>query len=289
MWRYSPRSLDLAFQDDAKNQRIDPAANMRCYSTGDWIKSGDLRKTANMYWEAIQDYSKAIQLDPVCATAWTKKGHVLILIHEYKEALRYFNKAIGLDPEDAGAWFGKGIALDLLDKYEDAISSYSEAARHDPENFRAWNRMGNVYCKLGKYEEAAFAYEVVTQLNPENHVGWYNRGSASVKLGRKKEAWHFYEDAYRRWSPKNIKDSERRKRLGIALGKPATVIGRQVIGITYSKIYHSPDWWCANYIIIWIEGNAVKKMIDFKDQIAFADSHEAEANEYAPCPLCRPR
>ena len=64
-------------------------------SAKDYVDSG-LRKEAN---KAVQDYNKAIQLDPNCLEAYFLRGQTYERKGEYDKAIQDLNKVIELKPE----------------------------------------------------------------------------------------------------------------------------------------------------------------------------------------------
>ena len=55
------------------------------------MKNGD-------FSDAIEDYTKAIELDPDYADAYNNRGYAYYLLEQYGKALNDYDKAIELDP-----------------------------------------------------------------------------------------------------------------------------------------------------------------------------------------------
>ena len=59
---------------------------------------------------AIEDFNRALNIDPALAVAYFNKG-VVFVHHEYwSEAIRNFNDAIAIDPDYAEAFTRRGLA-----------------------------------------------------------------------------------------------------------------------------------------------------------------------------------
>src|SRR5829696_5647398 len=59
---------------------------------------------------AIDDYGKAILLNPGDGRAYYKRGAIKAMKADFDGALADFNKAIALDPNNSGAYYSRGLA-----------------------------------------------------------------------------------------------------------------------------------------------------------------------------------
>ena len=62
-------------------------------------------ENAGKYQEAIEAYTKAIELDPKYAVAYYGRGLIYVVLGDYRQAIRDYDKAIELDPKDADGLF----------------------------------------------------------------------------------------------------------------------------------------------------------------------------------------
>ncbi|MGB9869822.1 tetratricopeptide repeat protein, partial [Methanothermobacter sp.] len=53
--------------------------------------------------KALEQYNKALKINPKYAEAWNNKGAALKELKRYKEALKCYEKVTQLDPEDIEA------------------------------------------------------------------------------------------------------------------------------------------------------------------------------------------
>lgn len=98
----------------------------------------------------------------------------------YEEAIEDFSAAIELDPEEAWAYFFRGCAYEMLEMYEIAIKDYSQAIKIDPHGTFFAER-GDLYRKIEKYEEAIKDYTIANRMEEYlwNYIG---RGYAYAHL-----------------------------------------------------------------------------------------------------------
>jgi len=78
-------------------------------------------------WEAINDYNKAIELNPKHSKAYYNRGLAKGELKDYRGAIQDFNKAIELNPNYAKAYYNRGIAKILLGQEDNGCLDLSKA------------------------------------------------------------------------------------------------------------------------------------------------------------------
>ena len=91
------------------------------------------RKSANGDKQgAIDDYTRAIMVEPTYDTAYHNRGVVRADIGYYKDAILDYTKAIEINPHFAASYFSRANAkVDLRDN-KGALSDYSKAIELNP-------------------------------------------------------------------------------------------------------------------------------------------------------------
>ena len=84
------------------------------------------------YNQAIDVFSKAINLDPLWAEAWNKRATVLFLSGEFERSQKDIDKVLELEKRHFGALAGQGLVNIHLKNYEKAIESYKKAKEIHP-------------------------------------------------------------------------------------------------------------------------------------------------------------
>ena len=79
------------------------------------------------YNQAIDVFSKAIEIDPSWAEAWNKRATVLYLSGEFEKSQNDIDKVLELEKRHFGALAGQGLVNIHLKNYEKAIESYKKA------------------------------------------------------------------------------------------------------------------------------------------------------------------
>jgi len=142
----------------------------------------------NEYKRAIEDYGKAIELNPTLAEAYNNRGNAYAELNKHERAIEDYDRAIGLNPNYAEAYNNRGIAYANLNKHERAIEDYDRAIELNPALAGAYNNRGIAYVELNKHERAIEDYDRAIELNPAFAAAYNNRGSAYAKLNQYERA-----------------------------------------------------------------------------------------------------
>ena len=145
--------------------------------------------TDQKQWDrAIDEFNKAIEIDPNLAGAYSGRGDAFSYRREYDRALADYTMVIQLEPNNAAAYYSRGNAYDEKDEYNKAIADYTRAIELAPNLAEAYNNRGYVYVEKGEYDKAIADYTMATQLNPNYAAAYYNRGYVHDEKGEYDEA-----------------------------------------------------------------------------------------------------
>ncbi|MDW8107978.1 MAG: tetratricopeptide repeat protein, partial [Armatimonadota bacterium] len=111
---------------------------------------------------------------PITAQMHINWGRALWHLRDYANALQHFTKAIELDPSDPNAFLNAGDALYQLGAYAEAADAYAAGIERDPTNAQAWFTLGNCYFRMGVYDAARIAYERALALDPTHERARHN-------------------------------------------------------------------------------------------------------------------
>jgi len=123
-----------------------------------------------------EDFDEAIRLKPTYAHSYIMRGFQFRCLEQFERALQDYAKALELDPTNAVAFFDTAFVHARLNHIEDgtlvrllvrervcwrsrerlyrtALTNYSEAIRLDPTQCMAYNNRALQYCKLNRHAE----------------------------------------------------------------------------------------------------------------------------------------
>jgi tetratricopeptide (TPR) repeat protein len=129
------------------------------------------------YDQALDDYNRALEVDPQDGAAYRDRGNVYGLQRRFDQALEDLNKALELDPQDATAYSGRGNIYSWLRRYDQALEDLNRALELDPQNVRAYLHRGRVYSWLRRYDQALEDLNRALKLDPQNGAAYRNRGN----------------------------------------------------------------------------------------------------------------
>lgn len=113
---------------------------------------------------AIQDYDRAIRLNPDDAEAFNNRAVAYFDNFQYDRAIQDYDQAIRLKPDNAGALINRGIAYFDKLQYGRAIEDYDQAIRLQPGLAEAFNNRSLAYIKMGQYDRAVPDFDQTIRL-----------------------------------------------------------------------------------------------------------------------------
>jgi len=101
------------------------------------------------YTDAVNDYTKAIEIDPEYTFAYNNRGTVYVKQKKYQNAINDFSKAIELNPNDTFAYNNRGIVFVKCGKIQNAINDFNCAIKIDSNDLYAYINLRNLYRNQG--------------------------------------------------------------------------------------------------------------------------------------------
>lgn len=175
------------------------------------IVRGNINHGTGKYTEAIKDFSRALDIDPVNYEAyqglagayedqgllteaeWTYKRainmqpsnwigyHSLGIFYKnhsrYADATAQFNKEIELNPQNYLGFNALGVVYYYTDQLNNATTMFEKAFSIKP-SYGAASNLGTLYYLQGRYAEAAVKYKKAIEINDKQYEVWGNLGTA---------------------------------------------------------------------------------------------------------------
>lgn len=180
------------------------------YDRGALVKLATLIQTyfADNYDEAIDCYTKLLEIEPDNDKVYYELGHLYLQKNESLSAVNAFTMA--LDKEEENPFYHNSMAFALvqLEQYDDAIEHYQKAININPDPY--WTSivcqaLGSVYLEIKENPEAAIVlYQTASVLNPESEESQIAIGDTHFSLEEYDSAIRAYCDAIK-INPENAK------------------------------------------------------------------------------------
>ncbi|MFI9831612.1 tetratricopeptide repeat protein [Streptomyces sp. NPDC051913] len=139
------RALDLLLTRPGLDPRGRAAAH--ALRGRDWRHEGE-------YGRALEEYDRAIELDPATVLAHYGRGLTLQLMDDHPAALTAFDRADALSPDTGWIIAERAETYRLAARYDEALADFDRALALDPTDAGALT--GRAVCRhvLGRYDEA---------------------------------------------------------------------------------------------------------------------------------------
>ncbi|MFM9264813.1 tetratricopeptide repeat protein, partial [Tychonema sp. BBK16] len=119
------------------------------------------------YEEALQNFDRAIELDPKYTWAIARRGETYLLMKRYEEALQDFDRAIELNPKNDWAIARRGETYRLMKRYEEALQDFDRAIELDPKYTWVIATRGETYLLMKRYKEALQDFDRAIEIDPK--------------------------------------------------------------------------------------------------------------------------
>jgi len=177
------------------------------------VENGIAKANSNNFDGALQDFNKAIEIDPFCAVAFLERSKVkqelgdtkganqdLIKVQlmieksteglkayedanmdydsgDYVNAIKNYNKAISILPSLIDVYYNRGISKEMLKDFTGAVEDFSKGIELNASNkVDAYHRRGYLrFYKLKDKTGALLDYNKAIELDPSNDDFYYHR------------------------------------------------------------------------------------------------------------------
>jgi tetratricopeptide (TPR) repeat protein len=163
------KSLDIVPNDDLR-AKLDALNNAKNHLFEQYFNQGvTLANQGNYSQEAIEQFTRALSLNPNHADAYVWRGYVYHYLNKYQQAIDDCNQAIRLNPNHVNAYINRATAYNYLKNYEQALNDSNQAIRLNPNDASAYINRAFAQIELGEYQQAIDDCKEAIRLNP-NHV-----------------------------------------------------------------------------------------------------------------------
>ena len=113
---------------------------------------------AKQYPEAIDWYTKAIEVDPNCEAAgalYSNRAASYTALGKFQEAIADGDACARVRPNWLKGYFRKAVALESLGKLDEALKAYDESLKTEPNNEEVQTKINNLRLQIKERNEKA--------------------------------------------------------------------------------------------------------------------------------------
>ncbi len=115
-------------------------------------------------------------------------GVLLFKKDQFQNAIDTFSKLIEIAPDHADAYKNRGVAYMKLQKFDLAINDFKIAKELFPELKGLYSNLGVAWYYKKEYTKAIKSYDIELEMAPENYVAYFNRALCLAELDKNDEA-----------------------------------------------------------------------------------------------------
>jgi tetratricopeptide (TPR) repeat protein len=149
---------------------------------GAYNNRGSAFNNMGQFDKAVEDYNKAIALNPSYGMAYRNRGSAYLNIGRPNLAIEDYNRPS--PGPSAAAYYERGLAFEQYGQTDKAIEDYSSAVELKPSSLQVHVRLGVLYGKSGAFEKAIDEFNRAVTINPEYSLAYSNRGFAYSLMGQ---------------------------------------------------------------------------------------------------------
>lgn len=186
-----------AKQESAAEEELKAALATTPADVGSLSALGDLYITQHRYQEAVQQYRKAVLLNPKSAAIRFNFATALEQARQYGEAEQEYRKVLDINPRHFGAYNGLGNILNSFRRFPEAEQMYRKAIELGSKDPVPYINLGSAYFNQQLYTESERQFRMAIKLDPDNPASHNNLGSVYLMQKRPSDAIREFEKALR--------------------------------------------------------------------------------------------
>ena len=153
-----------------------------------YLNRGNAKSASGQKQAAIDDYDRAIAINPNYANAYGNRGNAKSDLGQKQAAIIDYNRAIAINPNFTMAYNNRGLAKYDLRQYQAAIDDYNLAIKIDANLAQAYSNRGVVKSALGQYQAAIIDFDRAIAIDSNFANAYASRGVAKSALGQNQAA-----------------------------------------------------------------------------------------------------
>ncbi len=194
-----------ALSQESTSKKSADSANRQFLEKGtEFLEKGIELSEQGKYFAAIENYVKALKLDPQNSLIYYNRGVALANLNRYEAAIADFTMAIKLNPSFVEAYKNRGLVQTQSNRHlEKAVADYDMAIQLAPKDPASYLGKALALSRLDKNAAAIIALDQATELNPELAIAYFVKASIYIDLNEQELAISNYEKAANLYQAQN--------------------------------------------------------------------------------------
>ncbi|MDF1694939.1 MAG: tetratricopeptide repeat protein [Saprospiraceae bacterium] len=148
----------------------------------------DIARTRDTLMLALQDYNKAIELDPENGEFLINRGATYARLGDVQRAIADIDQGLIYKPSHAVGYLNRSVLNNGQGKFQEALNDIITYLKLKPYNADLWYEKARALRNLNRLQESIPAYDRSIQLKRNEPVFYYERGRTFKAMGRIDEA-----------------------------------------------------------------------------------------------------
>lgn len=171
------------------------------------FEQGMIFYTEKQYEQAISEFSRAIEVNPIYIEALYRRGVSYLEMGDFEKGRTDIDQIFVLAPNSPFGFNGRGIINGYEGNFEAALEDFSQAILLNPEFAEAYHNRGITYGSQGNINDAIIDFTMAIELKPEDIVFYFSRALAYSSLGRNDEAIADFRKVLRESKDESLRSS----------------------------------------------------------------------------------
>jgi tetratricopeptide (TPR) repeat protein len=150
------------------------------FKIGKQITEGFEKRNFN---DVIKASELSLERNSKNISAFNNIGYALLQQKKYQEAIDQFTKAIDVDPYWDYPYNNRGYCQLQLNNIENAFLDLHHSFEMNPDNSFSWRNLGAYYLRIGEFDKALHHFEEAEKIDPKTEMINFYLGQAHLKLG----------------------------------------------------------------------------------------------------------
>ena len=168
-----PNQIEIEQAVDTLVDTTDPISEKELKASVKHIKKGIKSHDKRKFKKAIKAYNKALEKNPLSATAHYELGLSLTAENDIRLAYEHTLKALALEPGMEEAHILKASLLDDAGYVDESIAAWLKLIDINPNSYMAWLNKGITHLKIEQFEPAEEAFTKAVEIEPKHPSGHY--------------------------------------------------------------------------------------------------------------------